>query len=178
MGKTESKYKSLDKHLVEAVLQADLPRIRNLINKLPHYANKPLNNKLWTALIYAVISNRLEVVQVLVEEFKADVNISDLDGWTALTHCVYSNRAVGIHVARYLCAAGANILAKTKSNTTALDAAYGSEELVSFLFYYAKYGPYAMQRWHNKKKLLWVYKHVDLWKSLPIQLVREAAEFI
>jgi ankyrin repeat protein len=178
MGKPQSKYKSIDVHVIEAIMQSDLPRLRNILCKLPHYANKPLDNNLRTALIYAGLANSPTIAKVLVTEFRADVNIPDKDGWTALTHSIYSNRSYSLDFARFMCEAGANIQAKTAANTTALDAAYGCEQLTILLHHYANYGPFARQKWHIKKKLLWVYRYSDGLRGLPLHLAREALEFV
>mmetsp|Transcript_7303 Transcript_7303/g.13499 ORF Transcript_7303/g.13499 Transcript_7303/m.13499 type:complete len:179 (+) Transcript_7303:544-1080(+) len=178
MGKSQSKYKSLDKHVIDAVAQGDSVFLRAHLLKLPHYKDKPLDNQLRTALIYAAITNNYEVAKLLVTEFGCDVNIQDKQGWTALMHCVFSNKGNGLSIVHLLCDAGANILAKTQSNTTAIEAAFGCEVLISTLNHYATHGPFAVMSWHSKKKLLWVYSQSEVWRKVPLHIMRAATEFM
>jgi ankyrin repeat protein len=85
----------------------------------------------WTALIWASIKNRTEVVDLLLKA-GADANLQNRDGWTALIAALFENHT---EVVRLLLEAGANANLQDKDGLTALmDASSkGHTEVVELL---------------------------------------------
>lgn len=81
----------------------------------------------------AATSGNLSLCKWLVEEKKANVNVQDSDGDTALHHCAIAGLSSGISgkdIMAYLIEAGANVNAVNHENKTPLNCAL--EELSEF----------------------------------------------
>ena len=85
----------------------------------------------WTALIYASVNGRLEVVKYLVSQ-GANIDGKDNDDWTAL---IWASQNGRLEVVKYLASQGAKINAKDDDDWTALMRASqnGHLEVVEYL---------------------------------------------
>ncbi len=87
----------------------------------------------FTPLMAAATSGNLSLCKWLIEEKKANVNVQDSDGDTALHHCAIAGLSSGISakdIMAYLIEAGANVNAVNHENKTPLNSAL--EELAEF----------------------------------------------
>jgi hypothetical protein len=130
MQKQIVKYLNNKNALFSAVLDDDIPKLKEVINKKPDLNVRSVDNV--TPLITATIMNHQNVVQILLEA-NADVNAKDRAGWTALIHFASSNNDP--ELGKALIDAKADINAKDKNGTTALivAAARGNVDFVKVL---------------------------------------------
>jgi len=86
----------------------------------------------WTALMHAASRDHRSIVNVLINNWHADVNAKDRNGWTALALAAHIGHS---SVVGTLLEGGAQINLKSKKNTTALICAAGKghTEIVKIL---------------------------------------------
>ncbi|CAG9313480.1 unnamed protein product [Blepharisma stoltei] len=180
MGKTQSKPKSLNKEFTQLIMRGDIPKIVELVDKNPYFTQKPLNDNLWNALMLACQSNQLEVVKLLVDGYRVELDETNTDGCTALHICAFQNSRESNWIADYLCRKGADVSKKTDSGVTAKGIAIVNQnkELVTLLAYQEVHGPWATMPWHDRKKLLWVWKRTNFYRALSPNLIKEICLFL
>lgn len=93
-------------------------------------------------------------------------------------HVITKYKAEAQLLAQFFCASGANVSAKTNSMESVLDFARGLDVMTLTLNYYEVNGPYAKNKWHSCKKVLWAGKTNHIWGKLPQTLLREACSFM
>lgn len=180
MGNKHSKI-TLDSIIKNAILSVHDTEIMRLIDQFPFMANRPLDDRLWTPLIFACICLKLDKVMLLVQRYLVDINWQDYDGCTALHHLVMigeNNQSIAI--IHYLCSVGARTDLKTNTGITAKQLANLNKHvnLEHILTYYEKHGLYAQLTWHNIKKLLFIRKNKDLYRKLPMCIIRHITEYM
>ena len=178
MGSKQSAV-TLDSMIKNAILSVHDIEIVRLIDQFPFMAHRPLDDRLWTPLIYACICLKLDKVMLLVQRYLADIDWQDYDGCTALHHLVMiGENKLSIAIIHYLCSVGARTDLKTNTGITAKQLAnlYKHTTLEQILTHYEKHGLYAQLTWHSIKKLLFVRKYNNLYRKLPMCIIRQISE--
>ena len=78
--------------LLLAVWNNDLGKVRELLNDELVNINSSMDETGWTPLILAVKKKNPEIVDILLNNSKLDINHEDIDGWTAYKHAVMLNK--------------------------------------------------------------------------------------
>ena len=104
----------------------------------------------------ACVSEKIEVVELLIKGYKVDINEQDYNGLTALHHCVYQNTHATKEISKYLCMEGINLNIKSKSGTTAIGLAEMNNDtrFIEMLKYQQKYGKWMSHPFNSRKKIL------------------------
>lgn len=118
MGALSPSFRSLqDVRLIEAAKTGDLHKIRTLIAA---GADTKVAVDHWTALIWAIVTRRVEVIPDLIAA-EADINARDQDDWTPLMFAACDG---SLEIVQTLIAAGADVNAQDKDGLTAFDLAH------------------------------------------------------
>lgn len=180
MGSKHSKV-TLDSMIKNAILDPNHYEINRLIDQFPFMAERPLDDRLWTPLIYACICLKLDKVMFLAQKYLVDIDWQDYDGCCALHHLVMiGENEMSISIIHYLCSIGARTDLKSNTGITAKQLANLNKHhrIENILSYYEKHGLYANLTWHTIKKLLFVREKNKLYGKLPSCIIRHIAEYM
>lgn len=106
--------------IIEATKKGDIIRIRDILDLDPKQKDACSPHDGATPLMFAAMTGRLEIAQLLVER-GCEIDKQDLiSGWTALMQAIYHGKKV---VAKYLISIGTDVLIPAKNGCTAFDLA-------------------------------------------------------
>lgn len=180
MGNKTSKRRNQDEVFLQA-LTCDFAYVVQLLEERPYYINKPITDRLWTALFVACDYENKELAYFLVVKKNADMEHEDEDLLTPLIHCAYKNTHRSRDLALALASWGANVLHKTQSGATAIDIAQCNRKtkFAARLQKLAEEGPYAKQPSRHILKTMWTYEQMGKRKSgrLSFGLMREVCSY-
>lgn len=180
MGNKSSKRLNQDEVFLQA-LTSDFSSAQRFLEERPYYVNKPLTDRLWTALFVACEFENRDLAYFLVIEKKADMEHEDEDLLTPLVYCAYKNTHRSRDLALSLANWGADVGHKTQSGATAIDIARCNRKtkFAAALQKLAEDGPYAKRPSRQILKALWVYERLRRRGSgrLSFGLVREVCSF-
>ena len=100
--------------ILNAIYQKDLQKIQNLIDSST--VNNLLTTYLQTALHFAVRTNNKDLMIFLIEELKATVDTTDINGWTPLGLIAVEGDDSKYDLAQYLIHSGADVDFSTRSS--------------------------------------------------------------
>ena len=180
MGNKANKRYNQDEVFLQA-LTSDFASVKQLLEDRPYYINKPLTDRLWTALFIACEFENWDLAQFLVIEKKADMEHEDEDLLTPLVYCAYKNTHRSRSLALSLASWGANVLHKTHSGATAIDIAHCNRKtkFAAALQKLAETGPFAKRPSRQILKLMWIYEHLNRKSTgrLSFGLAREICSY-
>ncbi|XP_049765779.1 serine/threonine-protein phosphatase 6 regulatory ankyrin repeat subunit A-like [Schistocerca cancellata] len=120
---------SIDNDMRSAVYKGDVDALKELVSKGGNPNAKGYNDE--PLLLYAAICNKVEVIRYLLKEACVPIELCDKRGRTALlTAASYGN----LDAVQYLLSAGANILARTALDETALHLSARTKSVETFKF--------------------------------------------
>ncbi|XP_076469828.1 ankyrin repeat and SAM domain-containing protein 6-like isoform X4 [Babylonia areolata] len=106
--------------IIEAAKHGDKERIREILDQNPSQKDASSPQDGATPLMFAAMTGRLDVAELLVQR-GCDINKQDLiSGWTALMQATYHGKK---QVAMFLLNAGADVSVQAKNGCTAFDMA-------------------------------------------------------
>lgn len=181
MGSKSVKRLDKDEEFLQSLARNDLESVRTMLSERPYYINKPITDKLWTALFIACEFEHFDLIHYLITEKQADMEHEDENQLTPLVYCAYKNTRKSREIAVALAMWGANVGHRTESGATAITIAQcnGKSKFASTLRQLLEHGPYAKLPSLQILKQLWIWEHCHYYGvgRLGRELVREICSF-
>jgi ankyrin repeat protein len=149
--------------ILRCIYHNDSQRLCSLLQDLQLSVDEPLTKDYKTALHWAVILNRLDVVRTLLKSLRAQVDIPDYEGFTPLMCAAAQGNGELNAVARLLIHYKADIRFATKFTgfDSALDMAEAAFERNPELFLFMKQELDTAKTWERRRFLIGMRSHCD-----------------